>query len=515
MKYLLTILTLFYLNLDHTYSQPTIQWQRCLGGTDYDQARSIVQTTDGGYIVIGESLSEDGDVVGNHGGLDFWVVRLDSTGNILWKKTYGGSGADWPFAIRQTSDGGFVMAGFTYSNDGDVTGNHGGSDMWVVKIDKSGNLEWQKALGGSGLEEAWDVKQTKDGGYIVVGRSNSNDGDVQGNHGGTDYWVVKLRGDGQIEWQKSYGGSSLDVAYGVCQTSEGGYIVVGESGSSDGDVHDHRGNLDYWVIKLDQEGKIEWSRSLGGTGSDRANDVLQTTDGGYVVVGHASSSNGDITGSHGGFDLWAVKLDGAGGILWQRAVGGSNEDYGRAVDQTPDGGLVFVGLTRSSDGDVTLNKGNEDAWVVKLSASGELLWQRTFGGSGDDIGSSIHATTDGGFIFAGSAWISNGDVPSTQGKTDFWIVKLYPETTSTHEATPQPLLVFPNPASQTITLQLPPGEDTRHVRVTDLLGRTVVSSGQGLPSGGALDVSQLPRGLYLITVQVTSGKFFAGKFEKE
>ncbi len=215
---------------------------------------SIQQTSDGGFIVAGQTYSNDGDVSGNHGGSDAWVVKLNSSGTILWQKCLGGTvyGAI-AYSIQQTSDGGFIVGGETLSNDGDVSGNHGEFDAWVVKLDSLGDIEWQKCLGGTGWDWENSIQQTSDGGFIVAGYTNSNDGDVSGNHGSKDYWVVKLNSSGDIEWQKCLGGTNDDWARSIKQTSDGGFIVAGFTASNDGDVSGNQGNSDAWVVKLTNE----------------------------------------------------------------------------------------------------------------------------------------------------------------------------------------------------------------------------------------------------------------------
>ncbi len=232
---------------------PLIEWQKSLGGTGGDFASSIQQTSDGGYIVAGYSGSNDGDVTGNHGNTDYWIVKLDNTGAIQWQKSLGGTSNDFASSIQQTSDGGYIVAGYNGSNNGDITGNHGGgTDSWVVKLDSTGTIQWQKSLGGTSLDYASSIQQTNDGGYIIAGESSSDNGDVTVNHGGLDFWVVKLDTVGIIQWQKSLGGTSDDGAYSIQQTSDEGYIVAGYSGSNDGDVTGHHGgsDFDYWVVKL-------------------------------------------------------------------------------------------------------------------------------------------------------------------------------------------------------------------------------------------------------------------------
>ncbi|MCL2009110.1 MAG: flagellin, partial [Synergistaceae bacterium] len=188
-------------------AEPYIEWQRSLGGSGYEGASSIQQTADGGYIVAGSSNSTDGDVSGNHGGYDYWIVELDANGDIEWEKSLGGSGLDSASSIQQTADGGYIVAGFSYSTDNDVSGNHGVRDYWIVKLTVNGDIEWEKSLGGTNYDQAFSIQQTADGGYIVAGYSDSNNVDVSGNHGGSDYWIVKLTANGVIEWQRSLGGS--------------------------------------------------------------------------------------------------------------------------------------------------------------------------------------------------------------------------------------------------------------------------------------------------------------------
>jgi hypothetical protein len=298
-------------------------------------------------------------------------VKLNSTGDIEWQKCLGGTEEDIAYTIQQTSDGGFIVAGYTESNDGDISGNHGGGDALVVKLNNSGTIEWQKCLSGTGVDIAYSIQQTSDEGFIVAGYTSSNDGDVSGNHGGhSDAWVVKLNSSGDIEWQKCLGGTSDDYAYCIQQTSDGGFIVAGYTKSNDGDVSgNHGGGSDYWVVKLNSIGDIEWQKCLGGTDWDKANSIQQTSDGGFIVAGYTDSNNGNVSGYHGLGDAWIVKLNSTGDILWQKCLGGTNWDFANSIQQTNDGGFIVAGGTRSNDGDVSgyHGVGGGDFWVVKLN----------------------------------------------------------------------------------------------------------------------------------------------------
>ncbi len=240
-----------------------IIWQKCLGGSLDDAAYSIVQTTDGGFAFAGFTRSNDGEVVGHHGGEDGWVGKLGATGVIQWQKCLGGSSTDSINCIIQTSDGGFAVAGYTSSNDDDVSGYHGGGDAWVVKLNDTGGIQWQVCLGGSQADVALSIIQTPDGGYATAGQTFSDDSGVTGNHGGGDAWVVKLNSTGAIQWQKCLGGTSFDLAQSIVSTFDGGFGVAGYTSSKNDDVLGNHGTDDVWVVKLDDTGAIQWQDCLG------------------------------------------------------------------------------------------------------------------------------------------------------------------------------------------------------------------------------------------------------------
>ena len=411
---------------------PVIQWQKSLGGAGIDNAYCIRNTTDGGYIVAGESWSNDGDVSGNHGGYypDYWVVKLDNTGTIQWQKCLGGTFGEEAHSIQQTKDGGYIVAGSATSNDGDISGNHGGGDYWIVKLDNTGTIQWQKCLGGSGQDYAYSVQQTKDGGYIVAGNSWSNDGDVTGNHG-DDYWIVKLDSSANIQWQRCLGGSSYDYAYSILQTKDSGYIVAGTSYSNDGDVSGNHGLWDYWIVKLNGSGTIQWQKCLGGSSFDVAYSIDLTKDGGYIVAGYSESNDGNVSGNHGSYDYWIVKLSTTGAIQWQKSLGGSGWDFAHSIQQAKDAGYIVAGSSGSDDGDVSGHHGSSgyhDYWIVKLSSTGAIQKSACLGGTFDDYCYDIRLT-DSSFIMTGSSASNNGDVSGHHGiytTNDYWVVKLKP-----------------------------------------------------------------------------------------
>ncbi|MFN8361159.1 MAG: choice-of-anchor D domain-containing protein [Candidatus Kapaibacterium sp.] len=438
-------------------TSPTIEWQRSLGGSGYDAAFSIQQSTDSGYIVAGYSTSNDGDVTTNQGIYDYWVVKLSQLGAIEWQKSLGGGGSDKARSIQQCTDGGYILAGYSQSNNGDVSGNHGDYDYWVVKLSPVGALEWQIPLGGSKEDWAQSIQQCTDGGYIVAGFSGSKDGDVSGNHGDTDFWVVKLSPLSTIEWQTSLGGDWGEAAYSIQQSTDGGYIVAGYSQINNGDVTGNHGNKDNWIVKLSPLGALEWQKSLGGSGIDYAQSIQLSADGGYIVAGYSQSNNGDLTDNHGGFyDYWIVKLSSLGTIEWQKSLGGSGIDYGQSIQQSADGGYIVAGYSSSNDGDVTGNQGMNDFWVVKLSHLGDIEWQKSLGGSEDEQANSIQQSRDGGYIVAGYSRSKDGDVTRNQGFEDFWVVKLSSDEVALQADTSDAVfsIIAPEPTLQNLSIDM-------------------------------------------------------------
>jgi len=350
-----------------------------LGGSGNDVSgwdRSIRHTDDGGYIVSGSITT---NVSPGHGAEDMWMVKLNPAGIIQWQKVLGGRDRDESFSIQQTTDDGYILIGSTDSdNTGDVGSNHGGSDIWVVKLNPAGGIQWQKVLGGSGFESGRSIEQTTDGGYILTGVTDSdNTGNVGPNHGGSDIWVVQLNTVGDIQWQKVLGGSGRDESYSIRQMN-GGSILTGSTDSDNsGDVGSNHGGSDVWVVQLNPAGGIQWQKLLGGTGFESGRSIEQTTDDGYILTGSTDSDNtGDVGTNPGGSAIWVVKLNPAGDFQWQKVLGGNGFESGRSIEQTTIGGFILAGNTDSDNtGDVGPNHGGSALWVVNLNPAGDIQWQ--------------------------------------------------------------------------------------------------------------------------------------------
>jgi len=512
-RFITTLCLAFFFSLVLS-AQSNILWQKALGGSIIDYASAIRTTSDGGYIVAGNSLSNNGNVSGNNGASDFWVVKLGTTGAVLWQKTSGGSAFDEAKDVQITADGGYIVLGSSSSNNGQVSGNKGGSDFWVVKLDGNGLLQWQKTYGGSANEDARAIQITSDGGYILAGTTYSVDGDIIGHKGGGDFWVVKIDAQGSIQWQKTYGGTAQDAASALQITPDGGYIVVGETLSYDGDLTENKGLDDFWVIKLDATGNLQWQKSLGGSSYDWAHAVQNTLDGGYIVAGSTFSNNGDVSGNHGGYDYWVVKLSSTGTLLWQKTLGGSGTDEAFSAQVTADNGLVVTGYSASNNGDVSNNKGGWDYWLVKLTENGILQWQKTYGGSANDEAKCVLTTEDGGYVLAGHTRSNDGDVSGNHGNFDYWIVKLSTFVSGTNApAANIQLKITPNPAKNYVQIQFDAQHAALWVRIQDIQGREMWH--QKITGNTQVEIASWPAGVYVVTAQTADGAVVVKELVKE
>jgi len=420
---ILIIILIFFIH-SYAISQPDILLQNIYGGSVDDYANTVSGTSGGEFVVAGGTYSDDGDVTVNQGYSDYWIIKLNSTGNMLWQKSYGGSGTDEAISVIRTYNGGYMVAGASASQDGDIAAPHGNFDWWVIWLDSSGNITRQLSLGGSLSDQCNALIETKDTNYVMAGFAYSSDGDVTVNNGNADYWVVKIDSLGNILWEKSFGGSGEDFGAHVIQTTDDGFLVTGASASSDGDVTGNHGSYDYWIVKLDNAGSLVWQKSLGGSDQDWGNAAVQTYDGEYVITGSAMSSDGDVTGHQGDYDSWTVRLDAAGTVIWETATGGSHDDRSYSIITTEDSCFAMTGASSSSDGDVTVGYGNYDLWLQKTDTLGNLVWQKTMGGSKWDWGNAATLSGSGELIIAGYSGSNDGDITEDMGYKDWWVLML-------------------------------------------------------------------------------------------
>jgi protein involved in ribonucleotide reduction len=405
----------------------TRPFSRVWGGVKADYFTTVTQVADGGYAMAGYSSSNDGDFVGNRGSMDMLVIRTDADGNRLWQKTYGGSGYDAAAALLATPDGGFLMAGQTTSTDGDVTNAHGNNDFWLMKLDASGNKVWSKAYGGSGYDGATSMAPAPDGGFIIVGYASSSNGDVSGHLNDPlnfyDVWVLKVDASGNKVWDRNYGGAGDDLASTVHTAPGGGYYIGGYTQSNNHDFTGNHGKDDAFLMKIDENGTMAWSHLYGGSQADAVQALDVDRDGNILLATSSYSADGDIGMNRGGSDFCVIRTDPSGMTQWKQVFGGSGNDFIQSVIANPDGSLMVAGWSLSNDLDFAANYGSADAWVLKLDAAGSNTWKKNFGGLQDDVAMAIIRDSRKGFLIAGDAASKNQDLPSNRGQSDAWLLK--------------------------------------------------------------------------------------------
>jgi hypothetical protein len=358
------------------------EWNRTFGGSNIDVGYAVQQVSDGGFVITGYTRSYGA------AGHNIWLLRTDVLGGELWNRTFGGGSDEEAESVQQTSDDGFIIAGWTKSYGA------GMKDVWLIKTDSAGNEQWNKLFGGTNDDGAASVQQTADGGYIIAGYTSSFGA------GSVDVWLIKTDASGNQVWNKPLGGYSSDGAWCVSQTTDGGYILTGWTWSYG------QGLGDVWLVKTDEVGNQQWSKTFGGGDADRGYYVSQTADGGYIITGYTGSFGAGLD------DVLLIRTDASGNEQWMKTFGGTGREYGYAVEQTSDDGFIIAGYTLS------FGAGSEDIWVIKTDASGDEVWSQTFGGPYSDEGFSVQQTVDSGYIVTGHT-LSYG-----AGVHDVWLIKI-------------------------------------------------------------------------------------------
>jgi DNA replication initiation complex subunit (GINS family) len=362
---------------------PSSYFCKAIGGKNDDEGKSLIQTSDGGYAITGFTSSFGA------GKEDVYVAKLDAHGNLQWTKTIGEKERDRGNSLIQTSDGGYAIAGLTQSFGA------GEADIYVIKLDANGNLQWTKTIGGLGYDGGTSLIQTPDGGYVIAGVTSSFGA------GEGDIYVVKLDANGNLQWTKTIGGPELDAGFSLIQTSDSGYAIAGHTksfGAGEGDIY---------VVKLDANGNLQWTKTIGGPGEEMGLSLIQTSDGGYAITGFTQSFGA------GELDVYLVKLDANGNLQWTKTIGGPGDEAGYSLIQTADGSYTITGATSS------FGAGEADIYVIKLDANGNLQWTKTIDAKNENlIKSSIIQTSDGSYVIAGTTRSFGA------GKRDVYIVKL-------------------------------------------------------------------------------------------
>jgi len=358
-------------------------------------------------------------------------VKTSIDGDLGFAQNFGGQKNESGQSVVSTPDGGYAILGYTQSIDGDITDKTEDSfDFWLLKFNNLNELQWSKTYGGTLDDRGNDIVATQDGGFAITGYGSSNDNDISVNNGNQDFWISKLDFLGNIEWEKSFGFSGSDRAYSIIQTQDQGYLISGVldvsasagEGNSKGYFIEHAGG-DYWAIKLDTNGNQEWTKYFGGNLSDDPYGITQTSNGNFILVGASDSNDVDITNNKGSYDYWVVSISNSGLLLWEKNFGGTEIDEARGIVNTTDGNFLIIGNTRSNNIDISNNIGGSDMWLIKISPFGELLWEKTIGGTGFDIAYSIKQSSNG-YIISGASRSLDGDITSNNGQNDAFISEI-------------------------------------------------------------------------------------------
>ncbi len=518
MKHLIVFIIAAVLHLFSFGQNMEITWQSCFGGSEQDIARDIIEIP-GGYFIVGSTFSDDGDISINKGLSDGWLIKTDDSGNMLWEKTYGGSSGDGFRRIFPDNTGNYILAGASGSSNGDINYNPypGSESFWIVKIDIEGNIIWDKIVGGSYGDKIWNASPTLDGGVVAIGQTISDDGHVSVFYGGNDTWFVKLSADGEVEWDYTIGTGWFDIGQAIIQTSDGGYLAGSNSIILQGAVGNitcippSYGYVTGVLTKFDADMNVQWQHCYGGNNHDAISGILELDDG-YVFVGSSESTN--MPGHHGDVDVWVVRIDFDGNIIWQKVYGGSRGEGGENIFATDDDGFIVVGNTNSNNGDVSGNHSYSehytDIWIFKINSVGELQWQKCFGGGGrEEIYKGVVRKSDSNFVIAG---VTNfgpsydvGCMPYGGNyvlNKDFWVFEILKDDTVnviTPAVSAGGIRVYPNPATTEIRLQLP-----ENLPLTAMQIQLYSPSGRLLYQAEPqdyfhrIDLARLPAGLYLV-----------------
>ncbi|MEO5675102.1 MAG: PKD domain-containing protein [Chitinophagales bacterium] len=418
-NYFLVATLLFSLISFNVVAQaPQIEWAKCFGGSSNDRARDVHRTTDSGYVVCGFTNSTDGQVTDNHGESDGWIIKLDVNGNLEWQKTYGGSSDESLNAIRQLQDGGYVAVGYTSSSDGDVDSVKGGKDFWVLRTDAAGNLQWQNTFGGSADEAANDIASTADTGFVVVGYTFSEDGDITNSKGAGDGWLIFLDTLGNLVREKDKGGQDYDEFKSVITAENGGFLLVGVSSSNTGTLNGlNHGGSDAWLARLSRFGTDQWNALYGDSLNDGGFDVHENENAEFVVSGYR-----DFSGQN---DSWLFTVDSLGIFLTEDTHGGSADELpGSSIQKTLSNYIVAGSSNSPPSGDKDCHYDGYDIWMYNTVPNNGITWQKCLGGTNEDISSRAVASVDGSIAICGYTNSNDLDVSGNHGDYDFWVVRL-------------------------------------------------------------------------------------------
>lgn len=402
------------------------------GGQKNESGQAVVATPNGGYAVLGYTQSSDQDITDKaDDSFDLWLLNFNSDDELIWSKTYGSTQDDRGSDLVSTSDGGFVITGYTSGADGDVSINNGNQDFWIAKTNSLGTILWEKSFGYSGSDRPYSIIQTQDNGFLISGVLDVTSSGGLGNskqslvnlHAGGDYWAIKLDTNGNQEWTKYFGGNLSDDPYGITETNDGNFILVGASDSTDVDISNNKGTYDFWVISISSTGTLLWEKNYGGLEIDEGRGIVKTSDGNFIIIGNTRSDDQDITTNNGGSDIWLLKITDDGTLLWDKNIGGTSFDIGYSIKMS-NTGFIISGASRSQNIDLNQNYGQNDALLAQIDANGTINWLKTAGGTNEDLAYDAVQLDNGEIIVVGETTSSDIDFTNNKGFTDLLLLKI-------------------------------------------------------------------------------------------
>lgn len=415
------------------YFSATLIDVKFFGGSDEEVAREIIELQDGGFGIVGSTKSTDGDFSNRMGNdWDLFLIKIDEQGEVTWKKTYGGSADDFGFSLVESPEGGFVLMGYSNSQDGDVPTTKGYHDNWIIRVDAAGAVVWKKSFGYSGHDHAYNVIPTLDGGYFFNGFLDVTASNGEGNsgkpskakrHGVGEFWCHKIDANGNIQWQRYFGGTNNDRSYDAIQTREGNFLIVGTTESNDVDVKNPKGSYDVWVVMVSPFGDMIWENSYGGSLVDEASRVIEDSYGNYRIIGNTHSEDMDVIDSRGSSDVWQIIIDKSGKLIGSYNFGGSEFDRGTSITKGPLGSIFITGYSRSLDGDMNINNGENDIFLMYVPDDGSELKTMILGGEGQDFAYDVLVLREGGVMLVGQTFSKNPPFDQNNGKSDILVAR--------------------------------------------------------------------------------------------
>ena len=496
------LLILFIIFCFHFSFSQELEWVKMFGGSSFEFRGNSVQI-ENGVIMLGETTSNDGDIVGGNTEphYDGWVVKLDENGLIVWQSIISDFSHDIGLhEVIETSDGGFIVVGVV-----DAPGGQLDYKALVVKLNSEGVIQWERVYGGSSIDSANGVVEMPDNTLLVLINTTSTDGDVPENNGYYDFLLLNLSQEGDIIWSKVYGGLGKDVAGKINKISDTEYLLMGNSDSHLGEFSDNHGIYDALFIMVNELGETQWIKMIGGNREDIISKIIKSQEGGYLSIGYSKSNTDDVPDNLGEIDVWMIKFSEEFDIVWTKSYGGIGNDIFSSVVQTVQGDYLISGYTDSLEGFFSTQFGNDDAFFSKANDLGEIEWIKYLGGSESDYAKSVNLISNDKLFISGDTYSEDGLFEESKGNSDLWVMK-FGSFLSIDEFENERILLIPNPVNKKLFFS----EKLFNIEIYNLSGQLV----KKINMANELNVDSLIIGTYILKARRKNGEIFQSKFIK-